>query len=90
MADHDKKNPPPSLAQVNHALAIGTKAAIRDRISLRDAICDYLAAEQARGTPLRHITQTLIDVLKKADKDTTDETTQEFVDWCMKFRLSPI
>ena len=90
MADKDTKHSPTSLAQVNHALAIGTKAAIRDRIVLRDAICAYLAAEQARGTPLAHITQTLIDVLKKSDRDTTDETTQEFVDWCMKFRVSPI
>ena len=90
MADQDKKNSATSLGQVNHALAIGTKAAIRDRITLRDAICAYLAAEQARGTPLAHITQTLIDVLKKSDKDTADETTREFVDWCMKFRVSPI
>lgn len=85
------RNLPTSLADVHRALAIETSAAIHDRITLRDAVCAYLSAERAKGTPVHHITQTLRAVLGKSDEvdGGPDDLAHHLVDWCMKLRASP-
>lgn len=83
------------LTELNRTLFDSTESATRDRINLRDAVCAYIAAEQARGTSLGKITQIVKDILAKAEDAATgaaapiglcdDDLAQQLVDWCGEF-----
>lgn len=86
MTDEEKKHHRTLLAALNDALSAGTHAAINDRITLRDAVCAYLAAEQARGSPVQSVLQTVKDILSKAHQGraaTNDELAEQIVDSCL-------
>ena len=79
------------LAALQGAISAGTHAAINDRIALRDAVCAYLAAEQARGSTIQSVVQTVKDILSKADEDradTNDELAEQLVDSCLDYYRS--
>ena len=90
------------LTELNKVVTEKTVAATGDRISLRDAICAYVSAEQGRGASILTIVQTVKDILRKAEAKAnsgTDaselrnhELAQQLVDWCEAFhrmRISP-
>ena len=88
MTDEEKRQRRTLLTALNDALAAGTHAAINERIALRDAICAYLAAEQARGSTVESVVETVKEILKKAEQeasDTSDELAERLVDSCLEF-----
>lgn len=73
---------------INRALSEKADAAVRDRIVLRDAVCDFVSAEQARGTGLDKILQSVKEILRKAESGTkraSDQLAQQIVNWCLEF-----
>ena len=76
------------LDAINQALSEKADAALRDRIVLRDAVCDYVSAEQARGTGLQKILHNVREMLQKPQngaKRASDELAQQIVNWCLEF-----
>ncbi len=81
--------------EIGKALSDRTNAATSDRITLRDAVCAYVAAERATGTTLDSVIQRVKDILRKAEEEAasaTDATerrddglAQQLVDWCTEF-----
>lgn len=81
------------LAEAEKLLSDSTNTAARDRISLRDAVCAYLAAEQARGVPAKAVKATLVEILLQAEQragsssDGHREFAQQLIDWCLSIDL---
>jgi hypothetical protein len=76
------------LGELNFVLADRTEAAVADRITLRDAVCHYVEAEQSRGTPLLTIIGTVKEILREAEPDSDnipDELAEQLVEWCRQF-----
>lgn len=81
--------------EISKVLSDRTNAATIDRITLRDAVCAYVAAERATGTTLHSVIQRVKEILKKAEEEAasaTDATerrddglAQQLVIWCMEF-----
>lgn len=79
---------PVSLPELQRILGDRTAIAARDFNKLREAICAYQFAEQARGTPIRTIKIRLTRVVGNARKGTHKETStavQELLDWCLRY-----
>jgi hypothetical protein len=95
MADRAAKEHRTLSTEINKVLSDRTHAAISDRITLRDAVCAYVTAEQARGTTLNSLLQTLKEMLRKAEEAAAsatnatvrrdNELAQQLVDWCTEF-----
>jgi hypothetical protein len=95
MMDKPKEEYRTLSTEITKVLSDRTNAAIRDRITLRDAVCAYVTAERARGTTLKTLLQTLKEMLRKAEEaaasatDATvrrdNELAQQLVDWCTEF-----
>ena len=85
----DKKNERDALVSaLTRVLSEKTEQAVTARIDLRDAVCEYVALEQARGTPLAAVIQTVKGILTTAESDTataTDELAVQLIDWCVEF-----
>lgn len=93
MTDRKTKEHSALLAQLTSAIADKTGAAIRSRISLRDAVCAYVAVEQARGMPLAGVTDTVKAILRTAEEGiaaATDELAQQLIDWCVEFHPATV
>lgn len=85
--------------EITKVLADRTDAAIRDRITLRDAVCAYVTAERARGKTLKSILRTVKEMLRRAEEaaatatDATverdNELAQQLIDWCTEFHHAP-
>lgn len=91
MTDEKTKQHRTLVAAASDALSAGTHAAISDRKTLRDAVCAYLAAEQARGSTVESIVQTVKDILSKANgerADTNDQLAEQLVDSCLGYYRS--
>lgn len=76
------------LAEITRVVGDKTSTIVNDRIVLRDAVCAYVAAEHARGTPLQGVIQTVRQILRKAEEGTatvTDELARQLIDWCLEF-----
>jgi hypothetical protein len=76
-----------SLPELEKMLGNRAAVAARDFMSLRDAICAYQVAEEARGTPIRTIKIRLTRAVAKVQKGTHAETStavQELLDWCLR------
>jgi hypothetical protein len=76
------------LTQLSSVLSERTKAAINSRIVLRDAVCAYVAAENANGMPLATVIQTVKEILRNAEQGAStasDELAQQLIDWCIEF-----
>lgn len=88
MTDKRTKEHNALLAQLSSAIAEKADTAILSRISLRDAVCAYVAIEQARGMPLAGVTEMVKAILRKAEEGiaaATDELAQQLIDWCIEF-----
>ncbi len=93
MADKTEKEYRTLLTELNRVLTDRAHAATGDRITLRDAVCAYVAVEQARGTTLESVIQTVEAILRKAKEaavggaDSTDrragDLAKELVAWCL-------
>jgi hypothetical protein len=81
--------------EIGKALSDKTHTATIDRITLRDAVCGYVAAERATGTTLDTVIQRVKDILRKAEEEVANATdaterrddglAQQLVDWCTEF-----
>jgi hypothetical protein len=88
MSDTKGKEHRALLTQLSTVLSERTKTAIASRIVLRDAVCIYVAAEEANGISLSSIIQTVKDILRNAEEGTasaSDELAQQLVAWCVEF-----
>jgi len=69
------------------ALLASIHSVISDRASLREAVCAYLAAEQARGSSVASVVQAVLEILGKATEggaDANEELAQLLVDSCVE------
>ena len=76
------------LARLTDVLAGTTEAAVAARINLRNAVCDYVTGEHARGMPIHKVIQIVKDILRKAEKSgakATDELAAQLIEWCVEF-----
>ncbi|HVS59340.1 MAG TPA: hypothetical protein VHE82_01465 [Gemmatimonadaceae bacterium] len=95
MTDKTEKEYRTLLADLNKALSDRTGTATSDRVILRAAVCAYVAAEQARGTTLKSVIQTVEEILREAEQaaaSATDATerrdgdlAKQLVAWCVEF-----
>lgn len=72
-------------------LSDAAEAAIAARMKLRDAVCAFVAAEEARGMSLKTVMQTVKDILGAAEKEatkSTDELAVQLINWCREFHKS--
>ena len=79
------------LEELTSVISEKTDAAIAARIALRDAVCAFVAVEQARGLPISTVIATVKDILAKVQSGVgkaTDELAQQLIDWCVEFHLS--
>jgi len=83
------------LEQLTSVIAEKTDAAIAARIELRDAVCAFVAVEQARGMPLSLVITTVKEILARVQTGVgkaSDELAKQLIDWCIEFhqsRLAP-
>jgi hypothetical protein len=83
------------ITELHLALTDETREATGTRMTLRDAVCDYVAVEQARGTSLKKVIQIVKDILRKAEEAAFTATAgserkdnnlaKQLVDWCVEF-----
>ena len=76
------------LAELSNVLSDRAHEAAADSVSLRDAVCAYVAVEHLRGTPLASVVATVKSILRKAEREAaqaSDELAQQLIDWCHEF-----
>ncbi len=76
------------LAELTVVLSNKVEAAVEARLALRDAVCAYVAVEQARGIPLAAVVQAVKKILCAAEEGVakaTDALAIQLVDWCVEF-----
>jgi len=82
------------LANINNVITDQAQTVTGDRIALRDAVCAYLEAEQARGTPRARVIQILEEILRNAEQreprtsdagaNLSGELASQLVAWCVE------
>jgi hypothetical protein len=76
------------MAELVAVLADKANTAANDRVELRDAVCDYVALEHARGTPMMNVIETVKEILRNAEREAAHESPElarQLVDWCLEF-----
>ena len=76
------------LKELSAALTTRTHEATEASRQLRDAVCEYVAAEQTRGTSLDVILATVKSLLRKAEGIagfSSDTMARQLMDWCLEF-----
>ncbi len=76
------------LSELSGALTARTHEAAKASKELRDAVCEYVAAEQARGTGLKEVLVTVKQLLAKAEGiagHSSDTMASQLMDWCLEF-----
>ena len=76
------------LAELTIALSEKLEEAVAARLTLRDAVCAYVAVEQARGIPLATVVQAVKKILRAAEEGVekaTNALAVQLVDWCVEF-----
>ena len=79
------------FSELTSFLSDAAEAAIAARVKLRDAVCAFVTAEEARGMSLKTVLQTVKDILRAAEKDATgspDELAVQLVNWCRELHGS--
>ena len=79
------------LSELTSFLSDAAGAAIAARVKLRDAVCAFVAAEEARGISLKTVIQTVKEILSAAEKNATHSTGDlavQLVKWCREFHKS--
>ncbi len=88
-------------AEIDAVLSDQTNAAIKSRITLRDAVCAFVIAERARGTTRKSVIKTVKGILKEAEERAApagekteyveNGLSRQLVDWCIEFhRQQPV
>lgn len=95
MSDNTEEACRALIAELNLALTDRTREATEMRGSLRDAVCDYVVVEQARGVPIDRIIKTVKGILRSAEAKASsgapnadvpdNELAKQLVDWCVEF-----
>ena len=88
---HDSHEQDKLFSELTSFLSDAAEAAIAARIKLRDAVCGFVVAEEARGISLKAVIQTVKDILSAAEKDgtkSTDDLALQLVNWCREFHRS--
>ena len=98
MSDKTEQEYRKLFEKLNQILTERTDAATGHRIKLRDAVCDYVLIEQARGTPIDRVIVAVEAILRKADNGAAngaeamrlrDEAlASQLVHWCIAFGTS--
>ena len=76
------------LNELSSALTARTQEAAKASHELRDAVCEYVAAEQARGISLSVILSTVKQLLARAEGAagvSSESMAAQIVDWCLEF-----
>ena len=76
------------LNELSNALTARTHEAAKASHELRDAVCDYVAAEQARETSLNVILSTVKQLLARAEGAagfSSGSMAAQLVEWCLEF-----
>lgn len=79
------------FSELTSFLSDAAEAAIAARVKLRDAVCAFVVAEEARGISLKAMIQSVKDILSAAEKDatkSTDDLAVQLVNWCREFHKS--
>lgn len=88
MSTSDDKTSRKLLSELSNALSARTQEAMKASQNLRDAVCEYVAAEQARGTSLKEVLATVKQLLAEAESVagySTDTMAGQLMDWCLEF-----
>ena len=88
---HDSHEQDKLFSELTSFLSDAADAAIAARVKLRDAVCVFVVAEQARGISLKAVIHTVRDILSAAEKDgmkSTDDLAAQLVNWCREFHKS--
>ena len=79
------------FSELTGFLSDAAEAAIAARVKLRDAVCAFVRAEEARGISLKAVIQTVKEILSAAEKNashSTDDLAVQLVNWCREFYKS--
>ena len=77
------------LAEAEKLLTDATDTALIDRVTLRDAVCDYFAAERSKGNSVESVRNSVEAILIRAEArvgklDGHKELAEELVNWCLR------
>lgn len=77
------------LAEAEKLLTDATDTALIDRVALRDAVCDYFAAERNKGNSVDSVRNSVEAILIRAEVrvgklDGHTELAKELVNWCLR------
>jgi hypothetical protein len=97
MSDKGKKERAALLFEVRRILVAKTETATNDRIKLRDAVCEFVFAEQRKGTSLSRMIEVIKQILKTAEEDAsasqpgtglvpTEDLARQLVEWCVQLQ----
>ena len=73
------------FSELTSFLSDAAEAAIVARMKLRDTVCAFVAAEEARGVSLKSVIQAVKEILRAEEKDaikSPDELAAQLVNWC--------
>jgi hypothetical protein len=99
VSDKSKKERAALLFEVHRVLVAKTETATADRIRLRDAVCEFVFAEQRKGTSLSRMIQVIREILKRAEEAAaashpetaltpTEDLARQLVEWCIQVQRS--
>jgi hypothetical protein len=99
MSDKSKKERAALLFEVHRVLVAETETATADRIRLRDAVCEFVFAEQRKGTSLSRMIQVIRETIKGAGDAAaishpettlapTEDLARQLVEWCIQVQRS--
>lgn len=95
MSDKSKKERAALLLEVHRILVSKTEIATADRIRLRDAVGEFVFAEQTKGTSLSRMTHVIREILERSEVGSsvsqsetapgpTEDLAHELVVWCVQ------
>jgi hypothetical protein len=76
------------LAEMAKVLKNLTNTVVAERIELRNAVCEYVEVEHARGTPIQKVIEIVTQILREAELEAghaSEELARQLVDWCLEF-----
>lgn len=88
MTGDNKEEHDALLEALSDALTDKTEEAVTARISLREAVCAYVAIEHMRGTPLAAVIETVKGILAAAETEgrrASDQLAVQLINWCIEF-----
>lgn len=87
MSDHQRVQSPARVLAGRAALFASIHSVINERTNLREAVCAYMAAEQASGSTVASVVQAVQETLREATEGAAAadaELAQQLVDSCLE------